>query len=181
MNIKSLCAHRGAVAVIALLAAAFSAQGVAGSQAAANKPGHLEFTATKGGNTWKVYLNEEAVAGGEVICKFSVALTGPEKQSRLAKTQIDDCGAVSDISYTALGANFLLIDAASERGGRAIVLHAASGKVYPLLVRYEGSDDDSLKAKVKNESVTLTTSLDNIVITVLPDGKLKVSAHKTQR
>lgn len=181
MNIKSMLAHRGVIAIIALLAAAFSAHGVADSQVAANKPGHLEFTATKGGNTWKVYLKEEATPDGGDTCKFSVAFTGPEKQSSLTRKAIDDCGAVGNVNYSTLGADFLLIDAASERGGRVIVLHAASGKVYPLTVKYEGADEDSLKAKVKGETLTLTTTLDNIVISVLPDGKLNVSAHKTKR
>jgi hypothetical protein len=127
--------------------------------------------ALAGKDPWRLELRSEAT------CEFT--LWHVEKNSKLKfSSKFEFCDSVLEISRYTVSNKIAIIDAPSERGGSAYIVHAHGGAMKTLNISYQGTDEDSLEFRLQGNNLKLYTTAEEINLVIAADGSIKIKSRK---
>jgi hypothetical protein len=104
-------------------------------------------------------------------CEFSVVHRGLGKALTF-RSEFDPCDSVLSIDLHRVSDVIAIVDAPQERGGSAYVLHRTNQEIHRLMVDYVGTDEDGLDSKLVGKQLILSTTLEEIRISIRDNGTL---------
>jgi hypothetical protein len=121
---------------------------------------------------WLWTLTTDSDAG----CEFSVVHRSPGKALTF-RGEFDSCDSVLSIDLRPVSDAIAIVDAPQERGGSAYVLHRMNQTIHRLAVDYMGTDEDGLQYKLAGKRLILSTTLEEIRISIRDNGTLALEGR----
>lgn len=144
------------------------------AQSSALKGSVLKLDKKQQDSQWQV---REVAAACAFVVKHSKAQQSLETKIKLSD---ENCESMVATHYQLLSNNVLFVNWSSERGGMAYLFSLAGSQLANLQIPYLSGDEDTLIAKVKDNTILLSSNTDKFVVNQAATGELSLSKKSSK-